>query len=282
MAVMVVLMAILLSVSSGVLRITGSSHSTLDSDQRARTAMDAVEGDMRDFINQYGYTVLVANDNNNNTSLTFLARNRGPSTSGTCRCIAVSYRLDASSGHLMRSYTPILWSDTNPMITAANNAPASGSSAQIQSNGITTTSVIADSVLRFEAVPVLSNGQVVSIPSSAQSSGSSWCTSTVNGTTLTGTEALVLSAPLASSTTVLTSGLMLAVAALDPRSYKLPSAPSIASALPTPNPSGTYLTSTPYGVWSGVLLSGSLAQANSYPLPAIQSLRLLQDTIRLR
>ena len=359
MAITALVLVILFQVSGGVMNISRVSRGSLDAEQNMRNVMDSLQNDLTNSLNQYGYTVLVTSTTNSapglglsasNTQLTFLTRSRGPvpSTSSTSyRCMAVSYWLNPPTGRLMRASCPIVWSDTNPLLTAAYtvgqmptlttsttagttvmsdpNTSGTISATYPQVSSTVYTSVIAQGILRFETMVNLDNGMVAplpqqltsnpripqwpSLPSSPSQPPSPWLSGSVGGFPLpAATQALTLTSPPAIPTNPFVSSITVALAALDSQTARLPNALNIASTLsvPTntvsqlgPNPpagisgtmSGNSLVMsgtlpgqwTPYGIWSQVLLSGSIATSSQhFPAAAVAELRFVQNTFRLK
>ena len=194
MAIMSIVMAILFSVSNGVLSVSSTSRGTMDAEQNIRAVMDTLDADLKDSLNQYGFTVLVTTATNSqpglsssNTQLTFLTHNRGPYVTGTTtyRCLAVSYWLNTTSttANLMRSYCPIALVRHQSIANGCSHRgpstdngsrrcclhyfhvkPLFTSTAGNFVSGTVVSSVLAQGILRFETIVNLDNGTIAPLP----------------------------------------------------------------------------------------------------------------------
>lgn len=203
MGVTVLFLAILLQVSSQVLRATGTTRDQLESLQRGRSALDALAADLANRVADTNAPLLFRRPDgpDGNIELLFLTRSRGPSSSTDFRFMAVAYELTADQ-QLIRKTAEISWDDPflgSSLLGAASSAQAT---------------VVAEGIQRFDAVAMLSDGSVRNL---IPTQNTDWTTGDWQGIALGDSRALApQSHPIRSQAPpVRATKLMVGVAALD-------------------------------------------------------------------
>jgi hypothetical protein len=161
----------------------------------------------------------------------------------------VAYRLE--NDELVRRSTEVTWEQSD-LVNRIVGAASSG-----------TVSVIAPGILRFEAVAVLENGNIVPV-----SAGSA----TIFGQPVP--DGFVGLSLTASNPAPRVVAIIVAVAALDSQSLRLPRAAEIAALLPSPSAG-----ETPMEAWSKVISAGGL---NGISQPAVSALQIAQRSYSLK
>ncbi len=98
-----------------------------------------------------GLALFARQDALNNTEIAFVTRNRGRRGVSDFRFLAVVYQL-SSTGDIVRRSANVSWSSQNPLQDLASAV------------GSNSGSILADSVLRLEAVFILEDGTIDQIP----------------------------------------------------------------------------------------------------------------------
>lgn len=253
-ALLALLLVLLSQIFDHTLKATRASKQQISTTRQARAVMDALDADLSNAILENGLSLFSkSSEPNNDTLLVFLTRSRGPSGQTGFRRASVAYELTGQE--VRRLFAPVVWSDTDAVQAALSAASAEE------------TSTLARGILRFEAVAVLDNGEILPI-------------SEASHTTLFGSPlpdqfaALDLTAPPASSTRERVVAITVAVAAVDSRNLDLPGIEEIAEKLGSPD-----VGQTPLEVWKTAIASGEL---DSIPSPTLNALRLTQQTFPLR
>ena len=255
LSVLAMIIVLAAQILGATLRATGASTRKMDATQRCRFILDAVGNDLAGLVSGNGMTVF-ARVSGNDAILTFATQGRGPnSSSSDFRLLAVNYVL--SSNRLLRSSTAVTWSEAD-LVTALVTPSSAG-----------TAGLVADDVLRFEAMALLDDGRIVPL-----SATGTWTSSTANGKPLSGYTALVLSRPPVDAGNPRVRSLLVAVAALDDQTFALPRASAIASALPA-----AQTGQPPADLWNTALFSKG---GSPFPKPALAALHLDQRTYPLR
>jgi len=256
-AVFALMMGLLAELLGNAVNATHFTRQEMNASDSARQVLDALGADLENMIGVNGLTLLVSQDANNNTTLSFLTESRAPSTQTDARFMSVAYRL--TNGNIIRSISPMLWTTTGLATAMAETASSS------------TSSVLALAGLRLEAVLVLDNGSIVPL-----SQNGSWLISTVNGEQLpAGCYGLVLSTPPADPNNPKVSAIVVGVATLDEQSFKLGTAKNMGGSLPSPSSE-----QTPVDEWDAVRGTSQFTQ--SYPLPAVSALCFGQQFYTLK
>jgi prepilin-type N-terminal cleavage/methylation domain-containing protein len=248
-AVFALVLILLSQIASHTLQTTRTVTQQMDATQRARAVLDALAVDLEGLAAENGLT-LFAKTTASNTELAFLTQTRGPSGVAGFRNMAVVYRLE--NGELVRRGAEVTWeqSDLVNRIVGAASSPD--------------PSVIAPGILRFEAVAVLENGDVV--PVTQAGTGSLFGRAIPDGFV-----GLPLHPADAPSRVV---GLIVAVAALDSQSLRLPGAAEIGALLPSPT-----VGETPLEAWTKAVSAGELG---GIPRPAVSALQIAQRSFSLK
>lgn len=248
MAVLALVLAFLVQLSSQTMTATRSSHQQMEASQKGRVVLDSLSADLANLVAQNGLGILVK-EGGGNVELAFLTRSRGPKGSAT-RFLAVAYVLNGNE--LQRKTAPIDWGAI-VLPDSALQAVTSPSS----------TSVLATGILRFNATATLDDGSIVTIsglPASAkQTNGSSF----------------VQLLPSVSPTSPLLPKVVSLTAAVAPLSEKnLQLAGDMATKLGDLEDGKTALA-----VWNSSITLGKLA---ALPAPAVAGLQLSQQTYEIK
>jgi prepilin-type N-terminal cleavage/methylation domain-containing protein len=249
MAVFVLVLILLVQVANHTLQTTKLVNQQMDATQRARTVLDALSLDLEGLAAQNGLT-LFARTVAANSELAFLTQSRGPSGIAGFRNMAVAYRLENDG--LVRRSSEVTWEQSDVVSRIVGAASSN------------TVSVIAQGILRFEAVAVLENGSVV--PLSQAGSPTIFDQPIPDGFL-----GLHLNTANTASRVVT---IIVAVAALDSQSLRLPGVSDFASQLPSPS-----VGETPMEAWTRVLSSEGLS---GVPLSAVSALQIAQRSYSLK
>jgi prepilin-type N-terminal cleavage/methylation domain-containing protein len=272
MAVLAFIVAMAVQILSFTLQVSVSSSHQLDATQRCRAVLDAIGADLTNLMVPNGSTVLVQ-DTSGTVQLAFLSSSRGPNTAGTdFRLLTVGYQLITTGTNqgINRTTSPVQWGTTDLL---AQSVTTTG----------TTTSILAKSIVRFDAVALLDNGQTVLLTPPTPTPPAttvSWVTTTTTAsgqTVPSGWSALVLAQALPDPNNPRVKALIIGVASLDDQTFNLPNVSTMGSQLTPPTVSAGQ-AQTPVDAWNAAIDAGNL---KSFPKPAVTSLRLDQRTYTL-
>lgn len=254
MAILALILVLLLQISGSTLQATRISRQQLEAGQQTRIALDSLAADLGNVVLEHDLPLFIAQDEEGNTRLAFLARGRGPNVSGQApsRFLAVSYELEDTT--LVKRLAPVTWTNADLMdaVLDAVSAPD--------------TVELADGVLRFEAVALLHDGSVVNL-----SAGGNWKTTTIQGQTIPEPFAGLV---LGGDSSQRVRSLIIGVAAIDKQNLRLQGTAEIAQKLSSPQPG-----QTPLEAWNKDLSSGAL---DGVPMQALAALRFEQRSYLLK
>jgi len=304
-AVMILILGIMVQVSSGTLLATKGISQKMEAGEGARAVLGSLGADLASLAKAQGLTVFVSSSpgvssSTPNSVLAFITQSRGPNTS--TRFVSVTYQL-STTGQLTRYSQPIVWTDQNLVSDAVSaTSPAAP-----------TFSVLAQGILRFEAVAVLDDGtlQITAASSQSSISNSAWNNTTIYGQAIpnmmingqsTSCFGLNLTDRGVSSISNQTTGnnyftysrrrvqaLIVGVVVLDSKNYtlltnsgKLTSTEGLftSPAIIASPPPATQTTQTPMDAWEPILWNGSL-NVNGLPKPVIPAIQVFQSTYPL-
>jgi len=255
MFVLALILVMLAEIFKGTVTATSASQKQLEATREARTVLDTLREDLANLVVENNLATVFVSPDGSNSKLLFVTRRRGPQSISNLRFLVVSYELRGTD--LYRNVSQISWTDAD-FVTRVFQTPTPSMSG-----------VLAKGILRFEVMPQLTGGNVVSL-----SEAGSWKSTQWNGTALPGNySAFYLKSAPAAGVSERVRGLTVAVAVLHESCLKLPNASGIAGAL-TVSSSGK----TPQETWMGIINGGGLA---GYSLPAVAALRVAQATYSL-
>ena len=258
-AVLLLIMLMLGAIVNNTIRATNASKKQMDATQQARTALDVLHDDLDNLVHQGGLSTVFAkaDGDTGNSTLTLITRRRGSLGMSDLRFLAITYTLDGTN--LLRNIEPVSWSEVD--LTLKVSGPLSSA----------TSDVLAEGVLRFEAVVQLDNGEIKPLTAAG-----SWRNNVWQGTAVPNNFfalSLADAAPNAAQPKVL--ALTVAVATLDSTSLRMGNAAGMGAALAPVDDNGG---KTPLEIWQDAIKEEKLA---NFPRPAISALRIMQRTYSL-
>ena len=271
-AVLALIIAMAVQILSFTLQVSLSSSHQLDASQRCRAVLDAIGADLTNLVVTNGSTVLVQ-DTGGTVQLAFLSSGRGPNTATDFRLLTVGYQFVTTGPNqgINRTTSVVPWETANLLAQSANPT------------GTPATSVLAKSIVRFDAVALLDNGQIVLLTPPTPTPPAttvSWITTTTtaNGQAVpAGWSALVLAQALPDPNNPRVKALIIGVASLDDQTFNLPNVSGMTNQLTAPALLAGQ-AQTPVDAWNAAIDAGNLT---SDPKPAVTSLRLDQRTYTL-
>lgn len=184
-AVMSLILVIMTQISTGTMQATNRVTQKMEGGEGAGAVFASLRADLANLDAGQGMTMFSSYSGANyDTVLAFITQSRGPNPpSGVSyRFISVAYQLNSTTGELERFVYPITWTDQG-LVSDAINTIANGTG----STPTSTYSVLAQGVLRFQAMAVLDNGNIEPLSSSTMPSAASapsWINGTINGQTI--------------------------------------------------------------------------------------------------
>lgn len=253
-AVLALMLALLTQLSSSTMRATTVTMKQIEATRSARAVLDTLSEDLAALVTSNDAASLFIKTDGADSRLVFVTLRRGPQGSNA-RFIAVDYALQ--NGTVTRTVSPLAWNAVD-FATAA-----------FATNTLADTSVLAEGIVRFEAVLNLDNGDTRTLADPGSWKAAEW-----NGTALPADfYAIHLSRDEPDSVQPKVAGLTVAIAALDMGSYRLPNTDQIAAKLPP-----AVANQTPLDTWKIAMTPGSMT---GIPEVAVAALRILQRTYPL-
>lgn len=259
--VMLLVLTLLFSVSSGTMKNTRLCNRTLNTTAQARAVLDALESDLANVVPERGVTIYGCQtaDSCANSMLAFLAQGRGPTTSS--RFMGVCYQL-SSDGTIHRFSNSALWNHDD-LQSRILGALSSG-----------TYSSIGKGILRFSACAVLDDGTMVAFTDS--SSGNAWKINVNNA----GSSSF-FGMNLTDSNARRVRGLMVGIVAVDEQSYqllqKIGKLDQAIAAFSAPSMSGASLINTPND-WEASLSNRNNENLKALPASVLAGMQVFQNT----
>jgi prepilin-type N-terminal cleavage/methylation domain-containing protein len=297
--VMALILIIMTQISTGTMQATNRVTQQIEGGEGAGAVFSSLRADLSNLDTAQGMTIFASQSGaNDDTVLAFVTESRGPQPTGgisSYRFVSVAYELNSATGELQRYTLPIQWNDQGMVPDAVNTI----------ANATTAPSVLAQGVLRFQAVAVLDNGNIVPLSATTQPSASNWINASSTSGNPNGYIALNLSY---TGTTTITGtpiymnrvqAIIVGLAVMDPNNFNLlnslspdlttaesvfPAPPTTQSATSWTSANPWVVNATPLDAWEPFLWStgsGSLSSLG-LPKPASASIQVFQNTFWLQ
>jgi len=272
-AVFLLMLALVAQIAQMTLQTSHVTIAQMEGTEAARKLLDSlsrdldlsVSGPRLDLVNSQ-LSVLGRVSTNGSPELAFLTTGRGPTGATPPRFLAVAYSMTNNS--VARTYAPVDWNATNLMRASANAAGSSPSPGSERT-------VLTSGVLQFAVVPLLEDGSIASLADMEGFTLPNPLPAWGKRVDLAGSGQWTVLQPLRppaplplNSATARVASLLVAVATIDERSYRLID-PASLPLFPPPT------TSDPGKEWESKLATLTL------PNPVRSAIRFHSMTIPL-